>query len=161
MNLESIRGYAKALHALDRALTGHIDGEKQAMLFDRACENPMTASVEFFRLARANRVLDDETRRLFAEGLDMVDPDDVGDGRLSVEQQGDFILAWFRESHRDEFGRDRMPVGEAAQILGITSSAVSAAIARGDIKAEKVRGRWSVDSRSVYAYRDLRESQSA
>lgn len=151
MNAQSIQGYARALSALDRALFGHIDGERQALLFDRACENPLKASAEFVRLARTNGVMDEATSREVSEGLDMVDLEDGDDGSLDVERQGAFILAWFRSERNRNVGR--MTTAEAAKELGITTAAVSAAIGRGDIEAEKVRGQWSIDAGSVAAYR--------
>lgn len=145
MDRQSIKGYAVAARVLDEALRGKVDGEKLASVFDDLCANPRAGLAKYMRLASANHVLGDVDADL-SEALGLVDPDEGGE--LTVEEQGDLILDWYK-------ARDRAPEGVtvkvAADALGVSQQRVLALIGAGRLRAEKPKGRWVVDPASLDA----------
>ena len=51
-----------------------------------------------------------------------------------------------------------IPTRKAAEMLGISQEAVTQAIRRGDIKAQKLGREWAVDRESVIKYKEIKES---
>lgn len=151
MDDQSIRGYAVAAKVLDEALQGHVDGEKLATMFDRVCENPVSGFAEYHRLARANHVITESVQAEIAEALDDVDLTPGESNDLSTEQQGTFIIAWFKADRQNQ--PEGMTVPEAAKYLGVSETAIRKAVYDGGIKGSKPKGRWVLDTASVKAYK--------
>lgn len=154
MDRKSIAGYAMACRIMYDALAGNIDDEKLAHLEHDAMVNPQTGIVALHRYAIANRVLSDEDKRKIARALDMVDSD--ARGPLDEEERGRYVLDWWNPPLTDD---EAVTVKEAAELIGISTAAVSAAAGRGDIRGEKFKGEWRLARESVADYKRRRESR--
>lgn len=155
MDQRSIAGYAVACRTLYDALAGVLeDGELLADLESDAMKNPQTGIASLHFYATANRCLSECDRRRVSYALGMVDPD--ARGPLTDDERGLFTLYWWNPP---ETSLGTMTTAEAAETIGVTTAAVSAAAGRGDIEGEKVRGSWVLDEKSVLAYRDRRNER--
>lgn len=154
MDRETIRGYAIAAKVLDERLRGKVSGERLDSLFDRYCDDPRKVLPEYVRLAVANGVARKAESEV-ADALELVNPEESGP--LTIEEQGDLILDWYKARERPE---DGATVGDAVRALGVSRQRVIALINQGQLKATKPHGRWIIDRDSLSELAKARASRS-
>lgn len=140
MRREELRAYGMiarlAVSAIERK-KGHV-GETE---LKNAQTIPGTYVPQLLIKAQRMGALTDKDEAMVSALYDKIDT--AGGERITVEQQGDYMLGYY------QYDNEMMSAEDAARELGVTKQRVYKLIEDNQLNGYKVRGKWKVGRRSV------------